>query len=429
MKFEKSKKILQQAKKLIPNASQTLSKGYKMFIEGDFPLFVSKGKGCYIWDVDGNKYVDYTNALAPVIIGYSVNEINRSVINQLEKGVTYSLPHEIEVQLAKRLVEIIPCADMVRFAKNGADVTSAAVRIARAFTGKDIILRSGYHGGQDWYLATQPPQDWGVPKAMKKLIDVFKYNDLEDLKQKIKKYKNKVAAIIMEPVPMEDPEKGYLEEVRKITKQNGILLIFDEIVTGFRMALGGAQEYYNVIPDLACFGKAMANGMPISCVVGKREIMERTEGVFLSTTFGGETLSMAGALATIDFIKKHDVLKHNLKLGTMLYDGLNKLIKKYSIKAHLIGQKFKFKIIFDNPDGSESNIKKLFFLQQAVFRGVFFGTSVSFNFSHKEKDIKHTLKVAESVFKKMREFNDKETKIKKLIKGKIPVNKFFRDQR
>src|SRR3989338_2988653 len=311
MKFDKSKALLKQAKKLIPNASQTLSKGYKMFIEGDFPLFVSRAKGCYMWDVDGNKYIDYTCALAPVVIGYSHNEINQAIIKQLQDGITYSLPHKIEVELAKKLVEIIPCAEMVRFAKNGMDVTSAAVRIARAYTGKDIILRGGYHGGQGWYLASQPPQDWGVPKVLKKYIEVFKYNDLADLKAKIAKHKNKIAAVIMEPVPMEDPKKGYLEAVRRITKKNKIILIFDEIVTGFRMAPGGAQEYYKVVPDLACFGKAMANGMPISCVVGRKEIMAKTEDVFLSVTFGGEALSMASAIATIDFIKKHDVIKHN----------------------------------------------------------------------------------------------------------------------
>ena len=429
MKFDKSKALLKQAKKLIPNASQTLSKGYKMFLEGDFPLFVSRAKGCYIWDVDGNKYIDYTCALAPIIIGYSNDEINRAIVKQLKDGITFSLPHKIEVELARKLVEIIPCADMVRFAKNGMDVTSAAVRIARAYTGKDIILRGGYHGGQDWYLASQPPQDWGVPKVLKKYIEVFKYNDIADLKAKIAKHKNKIAAVIMEPVPMEDPKKGYLEAVGKITRQNGILLIFDEIVTGFRMALGGAQEYYKVVPDLACFGKAMANGMPISCIVGKREIMAKTENVFFSTTFGGETLSMASALATIDFIKKHNVLKHNWRMGKMLYNGLNELINKYKIKAHLIGQIFKFKIIFNNQNGSESNIKKLFFLQQTAFRGVFFGTSTECNYSHQGKDINFTLKASEEVFRIMREYDDEETKIKRLIKGKIPINKFFRDQR
>ncbi|MDD4611358.1 MAG: aminotransferase class III-fold pyridoxal phosphate-dependent enzyme [Patescibacteria group bacterium] len=429
MKFDKSKALLKEAKKLMPNASQTLSKGYKMFIEGDFPLFVSRGKGCYIWDVDGNKYIDYTCALAPIIIGYSHDGINKAIIKQLYDGITYSLPHKIETELAKRLVEIIPCADMVRFAKNGMDVTSAAVRIARAYTGKDIILRSGYHGGQDWYLASQPPQDLGVPEVLKKYIDVFKYNDVKDLKAKIAKHKNKIAAVIMEPVPMEDPKKGYLETVRKITRQNGILLIFDEIVTGFRMALGGAQEYYKVVPDLACFGKAMANGMPISCVVGKRKIMAKTEDVFLSITFGGEALSMASAIATIDFIKRNNVLKHNWRVGKILYDGLNKLINKYKINARLIGQVFKFKIIFNDLTGRESNVKKLFFLQQAVFRGVFFGTSTECNYSHQKKDIELTLRASEEILKIMRKFDDDETKLKKMIKGKLPVNKFYRDQR
>jgi len=429
MKFIQSKNILNEAKKLIPNATQTLSKGYKMFIEGDFPLFISKAKGCYVWDVDGNKYIDYTCALGPIIIGYNIDEINKAIIKQLEEGIIFSLPHKIEVELAKKIISLVPCAEMVRFVKNGADATSAAVRIARAYTGKDIVLRSGYHGGQDWYLASQPPQDLGVPKLMNRLIDIFKYNDIKSLRDKIKKDRNKIAAVIMEPVPLDNPKKGYLEEVRKITKRNGILLIFDEIITGFRMSLGGAQKYYNVIPDLACFGKAMANGMPISCVVGKRKIMEKTENVFVSCTFGGETLSMAAALATIDYIKKYKVIEHNWKVGGLLYQGMNYLIKKYNIKAQIIGQKFKFKIIFKNQDDSESNIKRLFFLYQAVSKGIFFGTVITFNYSHQEKEIRYTLRVVEEIFKKIKDCGDDERKIKKLITGKIPVIAFQRDQR
>ena len=429
MKFTHSQKILKRAKKLIPNASQTLSKGYKMFIERKFPLFVSRAKGCYIWDVDGNKYIDYTCALGPIIIGYNIDEINNAIIGQLRRGIIFSLPHEIETKLAEKLISIIPCAEMVRFVKNGADATSAAIRIARAYTGKDIILRSGYHGGQDWYLASQPPQDFGVPEIMKKLIDVFKYNDIKSLKNKIKKHKNNIAAVIMEPVPLENPKNGYLEEVQKITKRNNIILIFDEIATGFRMSLGGAQEYYKIIPDLACFGKAMANGMPIACVAGKREIMEKTENVFISTTFGGETLSMAAALATIDYIKKHKVIEHNGRVGGLLYDGINKLIEKYKINAYLIGQEFKFKIIFNNQNGSESNIKRLFFLQRAIQKGIFFGVVITFNYSHKEKEIFYALKVIEEIFKKIKDCNDDEINIKKLIKGKIPTNTFVRDQR
>jgi len=429
MKFTKSNRILKQSLKVIPNACQTLSKGYKMFLVGKFPLFVSKAKGCYIWDVDGNKYIDYNNALAPIIIGYNIEEINKSVIKQLRQGVVFSLPHKIELELTNKLIAIIPCAQMVRLVKNGADATSAAVRIARAYTGKDMILRAGYHGAQDWYLASQPPQDLGVPKAMKKLIDVFEYNNLESLKEKIKNHKGKIAAIIMEPVPMDTPLPGYLKAVKAIAHKNNILLIFDEIVTGFRMSLGGAQEYYKVTPDLGCFGKAMANGFPISCVVGKKQIMKQTEDVFVSSTFGGECLSMAAALATIRYLEKHNVIEHTWKVGGMLYDGIIQLIKKYHINAHIIGQKFKFKIIFNNVDGSESKIKKLFFLQQAVFGRIFFGTSVTFNYNHKPSHIRLTLSVIEKIFKEIAKHHDNENEIKNLLQGNMHINKFFRDQR
>ncbi|HBH45833.1 MAG TPA: aspartate aminotransferase family protein [Candidatus Jacksonbacteria bacterium] len=427
--YTQSKQLLKSAKTLFPNATQTLSKGYKMFVEKDFPLFVSRAKGCYFWDVDGNKYIDYNCALGPIIIGYNVHEINQKIILQLKNGIIFSLPHKIEVELAKKIISIVPGAEMIRFVKNGADATSGAVRIARAYTGKDIILRGGYHGAQDWYLASQPPQDLGVPCIMKKLIDTFKYNDIESLEAMIKKYRNKIAAVILEPVPMESPQNGYLQKVREITKKNDIVLIFDEIITGFRMSLGGAQEYYKVTPDITCLGKAMANGMPISCIAGKRKIMKKTEAVFISTTFGGETLSMAAAVATIDYLKKHHVIKHTWQIGKMLYDGINNLIKKYNIQAHLIGQEFKFKIIFNNPDNSESNTKKLFFLQQAAQKRIFFGTAITFNYSHKEKEIRYTLKVIEQIFAKIKNCHDDEKQIKKLIRGKIPINTFQRDQR
>ena len=232
-------------------------------------MYFERAKGCNIYDVDGNCYIDYLLALLPIILGYRDNDVDRAVKKQINKGVVFSMSHPIEIELAEELKAIIPYAEMVRFGKNGSDVLSAAIRLARAYTKKDLILVCGYHGWHDWFIGSTT-RNAGVPKQVSKLTKNFKFNDIENLLYNIKKFKNKVAAVVLEPDGLIAPNKNYLKELKAVCRKEGILIIFDEIVCGFRTSLGGASEKFNIKPDLGCFGKSLANGYPISAIVGKK---------------------------------------------------------------------------------------------------------------------------------------------------------------
>ena len=328
--MKNNSKLFKSALKYIPLASQTYSKSYKVHFKNISPYFLKKGDGCYVWDEDNNKYIDFICGLLPIIIGYNNKQINRAIAKQLNKGITFSLPTIIETQLSKELCKIIPSAEMVRFGKNGSDVTAAAIRLSRAYTNRDNIIFCGYHGWHDWYIG-KTKMSIGVPEKIKKLTTSFKYNDINALDKILKKNPKKYAAVIMEPVYNEEPKNNFLIKVRKLTKKYGCLLIFDEIVTGFRIHLKGAQYYYGVTPDVSCFGKAMANGMPISAIVGKRKIMKNFDKIFFSTTFGGETLSIVAALETIKFLKKKKVIDKIKKFSKNLILDLKKIIDKHKL--------------------------------------------------------------------------------------------------
>ena len=221
------------------------------------------GKGGHVWDVDGNEYVDFVNGLCAVTLGYDDADVTRAVKAQLEDGVIFTLPHPLEMQVAEAIVDMVPCAEMVRFGKNGSDVTAAAVRLARAFTGRDHVAVCGYHGWQDWYIGSTA-RNRGVPEAVRNLTHAFAYNDLESLRKMLAGHPGEVAAVILEPMNSQAPKDGFLEGVKELTHRHGALLVFDEVITGFRLANGGAQELFGVTPDLACFGKGVANGYPVS---------------------------------------------------------------------------------------------------------------------------------------------------------------------
>lgn len=306
MKFDNTEKLYARALEVIPTASQTFSKSAQSYVKGASPLFAKRGEGARIWDVDDNEYIDYVLGLLPVILGYRDPDVDRAITEQLERGITFSLATELETELAERLVRHIPCAEMVRFGKNGSDATSAAVRIARAATGRDLIAVCGYHGWQDWYIGSTA-RNLGVPEAVRALTFTFPYNDLAALERLLSENPDKFAAIVMEPVSLTEPKEGFLEGVRDIASAHGSVLVFDEIITGFRMGMGGAQAELGVVPDLAVFGKAMANGMPISAITGPADLMAYFEDIFVSGTFGGEALSLAAAIATIDKLEAEDI--------------------------------------------------------------------------------------------------------------------------
>lgn len=320
--FGKTNAMLERAEQVIPLGTQTFSKSHLNFVRGAYPLFLDRGQGAYVWDLDGNDYIDFLAALMPVVLGYNDADINQAIIVQLEKGISFSFATEAEVILAEKLVDLIPSAEMVRFGKNGSDATTGAVRIARAFTGREKIAVCGYHAWHDWYLAATP-LNLGVPKQEKELIDTFKYNDLDSLEDLLKKDPGGYAVIMMEVANAVNPAPGFLDGVRKLADQYGVVLVFDEIVAGWRSDIGGAQKFYGVTPDLSCFGKAMGNGMPIAALVGRKDIMKMAEKVFLSSTFGGEAASIAASIATIDKMEKTQCASRILDTSAYLKKELN----------------------------------------------------------------------------------------------------------
>ncbi|MDB9971276.1 aminotransferase class III-fold pyridoxal phosphate-dependent enzyme [Alphaproteobacteria bacterium] len=334
-RYTNSNKLFDKAINIIPLASQTFSKSFQQYVKGAAPLFAEKAKGAILTDIDGNEYIDYVAALLPVILGYCDPDIDSKIIAQLNKGITFSLASDLEYQLADKLVNLIPSAEMVRFGKNGSDVTSAAIRLARAHTGRDMIAVAGYHGWHDWYIGSTT-RDVGVPNAVKSLTTKFSYDDLDGLKKQLDT--NLYAAIILEPYFYEKDSNNILKELRSITNQTGTVLIFDEIISGFRINIGGAQSEYNVIPDISTFGKSMANGMPISAIAGNKKIMSNMNEIFFSSTFGGEALSLVASIETINKIQRTDAINKMKKTGTKLILGLNAIIDKTFLKGAFIFQ-------------------------------------------------------------------------------------------
>lgn len=332
--FDASNATFERSARVIPLASQTFSKSYQQWVRGATPLFLDHGRGARVFDVDGNGYIDYVLGLLPVVLGYRDPDVDRAILDQLEKGITFSLPHPLEVEVAERLTRLIPSAEKVRFGKNGSDVTTAAIRLARAHTGRDHVLMAGYHGWHDWYIGTTT-RNLGVPDDVLALSDKFPFNDADALQKLLEQAPNRYAAVILEPAGTERPAPGFLERVRELTEKYGVVLVFDEIVTGFRVNLGGAQAEYGVTPDLSCFGKAMGNGMPISALVGRAEVMARMEDIFFSATFGGEALSLAAAKATIDKLERDRVVPRLKALGTSLSQQANAAIERAGMSGVL----------------------------------------------------------------------------------------------
>lgn len=298
-RYARSIEQLARAERVIPLASQTFSKSRTQYPVGAAPFFAERALGSRMWDIDGNEYVDLVSSLGAVVLGYGDPEISSAVAEQLGRGVSLSLSGVLETEVAQKIVDMIPCAEMVRFGKNGTDATSAAVRLARAFTGRDEVIVLGYHGWQDWYIGSTT-RDLGVPADVKALTHRVAFDDLDALHQAVDARRGKIAAVILEPMTSTWPSEGYLEGVRELTSAHDIVLIFDEMLTGFRFAPGGAQEYFGVTPDLAAFGKGLANGFPLSAIVGRAEIMMLMEEIFFSGTFGGELLSLAAANVVLD---------------------------------------------------------------------------------------------------------------------------------
>ena len=389
-----------RAQKVIPGCAQTFSKGYTQYVQGVAPIFLQRGKGCRVWDVDGNEYIDYVQGLLPNILGYAHEGVNAAATAQLREGHSFSLPHPLEVELAERLTRLIPCAEMVRFGKNGSDATSGAVRAARAFTGRERIACCGYHGWQDWYIGSTT-RNAGVPVAVRQLTHTFIYNDLASLERLFKEHSGEFAAVIMEPVNFFEPAPGFLAGVKELARKHGALLIFDEICSGFHFGLGGAQKLYDVTPDLACFGKAMGNGFPIACVVGRANVMRVFTEIFCSFTFAGEVASMAAAMKVLDVLENTDALARMEANGRTLQDGVNVMAAQAGLNAHIkaIGASRWSLLKFTEQDGTDSSLVKNLFQQEAIKRGVLILVTHNMTAAHDSSTINETLGVYAEVFR------------------------------
>ncbi len=403
-RYARSEELLKRALKTIPLGTQTFSKSRTQYPHGVSPYYIARGAGSHVWDVDGNEYVDFIMSLCAVTLGYNDPDVTAAVQAQLADGVIFSLPHEVEIEAAERVVEMVPCAEMVRFGKNGSDATSGAVRVARAFTGRDHILSCGYHGWQDWYIGTTA-RDLGVPQATRDLTHPFVYNDIDSLKRLFDEYRDEVACVIMEPMNVVEPTPGFLDEVAELTRANGAVFVFDETITGFRYANGGAQEYFGVTPDLATFGKGLANGYPVSAVAGRADIMKLMEEVFFSFTFGGETLSLAAAVATMDKLKREPVVAQTAARGVSVINGVRELIAEHGCEEFLTisgHPSWSFVLMSDTEKATSWEIKTVF--EQELFaRGVLGYGTHNMSYAHGDAEIAALLGAYSEIFPLMRQ--------------------------
>jgi glutamate-1-semialdehyde aminotransferase/transketolase C-terminal domain/subunit len=384
----RSQSLWARAKRLIPSGTQTLAKGPGQHVDGVVPKYLVRGRGARVWDVDGNELLDLTMAVGPLSLGYADPVVDEAIRNQLDDGITFSLMHPLEVEVAELIAGCVPHAEHVRFSKTGADVTSAAIRIARAHTGRDHVVCCGYHGWHDWYIGTTD-RFAGIPESVRALTSTFEYNDLDTLADAID---GDTACVIMEPTVVEPPQPGFLEGVRRLCDERGALLVFDEMWTGFRLALGGAQAHYGIRADLACFSKAIANGMPLAALTGSAEVMRRFEReVFFYTTFGGEALSLAAAAATIPELRRRAVPETLAARGRVLRDGYARICGELGLEwTRCAGMDARTLVMFDAA-AVDPLLARSFVQQELVRRGVLWSGFHNLSWAHRDADLEYLL--------------------------------------
>ncbi len=409
-----------RAKTRIPGGAQTNSKRPSQFAFGGYPIYAERGEGGCIVDVDGNRFIDLVQALGPIILGYCHPTVDAAIAAQLQRGILYGLMSPLEVECSELLAEIIPCAEMVRFFKGGGEATAAAARTVRGYTGREMILNSGYRGWPDvWSAAAGDP---GVPAGMRESVESFPEFDLAVLQSRFEFHQGQIAAVFMD-IQRQLPPPGYLEAVKALCHAHGALLVYDEIVTGFRLALGGMQEYCQVTPDLACFAKAMANGMPLACVAGRADVMTTMQDRLISITYGGESLSLAAAVACIHTLRDRNVPTYLWELGKRLRIGLNQAASQHAIPfvcggldpmtnmtftdapaAHSTSATFQADPGRALPTTTGQSLLWEYFLQEMAVRGVLLrrGGLNFLTYSHTPDQVDQVIAAAGDVFQQLR---------------------------
>ena len=434
MNQNKGVALWKKARGIIPGGTQLLSKRSEMFLPDQWPSYYSKAKGVDIWDIDGKKYTDMSiMGVGSCILGYADNDVNTAVHTAVDKGSISTLNCPEEVDLAELLLKIHPWADMVRYTKTGGEAMAVAVRIGRAQTGKDTVAFCGYHGWHDWYLAANLADNKnldgqllpglkpkGVPRGLKGTALPFNYNKLDELEGIIEK--NDVGVIVMEPVRHHEPSPGFLLAVRKIADEIGAVLIFDEVTSGWRMNVGGIHALYQVIPDIAVYGKAMSNGYSMAAIVGTKDVMECAQDSFISSTYWTEGIGLVASIATINKCKDKNVPGHLISIGNQINRGWERLSKEYSLPIEIMGipPLTTFKFISDN-----SQAMHTLFTQEMLERGFLASKSVYVSYSHTNLHVEHYLSNVEEVFRIIKQ-GIKDEKINSLLKGPVAHEGFKR---
>lgn len=402
--FPLSRSLMSKAHRLIPGGAHTYAKGDDQYPQ-KAPSFITRGKGCHVWDVDNNEFIEYGMGLRAVTLGHAFEPVVDAAYRQMQLGTNFTRPATIELELAEKMLELIDGAEMVKFAKNGSDVTTAAVKVARAYTGRDLIAVCGdqpFFSVDDWFIGTTE-LNAGVPQAITKMTLKFSYNDIDSALALFDQYPNQIACVVLEPETVTPPGADYLSRLKKLCEDRGAILIFDEMITGFRWHLGGAQKFHGVVPHLSTFGKAMGNGFAISALAGKREIMRlggldhEHERVFLlSTTHGGETHALAAALETIRVYRERNVVEFLWTQGERLRTLVNQSIAENRLEGffELMGRPCNLVFVTRDQDRNRSQAFRTLFMQEMIRRGVI-APSLVVSFSHRDTDIDRT---AEAVY-------------------------------
>ena len=432
--FSKSREFRPKAHKLIPGGAHTYAKGDDQFPERA-PGFIVRGKGCHSWDLDGNEFIEYGMGLRAVALGHAFEPVVEAAYRQMKLGINFSRPSTLEVDLAESFLQLIDGADMVKFAKNGSDVTTAAVKLARAYTGRDLIAICGdqpFFSTDDWFVGSMK-MNAGIPQAILDMTLKFRYNDIESLRDLVNKHPGQIACVLMEAETTIPPDPGYLEVAKELCEKNGIVLVFDEMITGFRWHLGGAQKFHGVVPHLSTFGKAMGNGFAIAALTGKHELM-RLGGIdhdqprvfLLSTTHGAENHALAAALATINIYREHDVIGTLWRQGERLRELVNRSIVENRLAGffELLGRPCNLVFATYDENHKASQAFRTLFMEELIERGVI-APSLVVSHSHTDADIDQT---AEAIFEAHRVYRQAlDEGVGKYLHGRPvkPVNRRF----
>lgn len=428
--MSKSLELYQRAKEIIPGGTQLLSKRPEMWLPEQWPAYYSKAKGCEVWDLDGRHYYDFSiMGVGANVLGYAFDEVDVAAKEAIECGGMCTLNAPEEVELAELLLELHPWAESVRYAKAGGEAMAMAARIARAYTKKDIVLVCGYHGWHDWYLSAnlvkgdpladvhlQGLEPAGVPRGLAGTNLIFHYNNLDEFKTLIEENRGEIAAVIMEPIRNEYPKQGYLEEIRHITEEENIVLIFDEITAGFRLCAGGSHKVLGVNPDMAVFAKGMTNGYPVTAVIGKKRFMEASQETFISSTFWTERIGFAGAVASIKSYLKYDVAKRQSEVGKRISEGWKKLAQKYDLQLQVSGI---LPLIHFTFDYDEPLVYKTYFTQEMLKGGFLAGTGVYASLAHTDELIDSYLEACDKVFGKIAQIRQSGKSVRMYLDGPI----------